>query len=73
MDNREYDDTIVMLECFQMSCRYRPDATGIIMKYKDYQPGVHLCPNCGAEMITREQDRAEMELLELGINPFIRS
>lgn len=70
MEN-DFNNTLVMLECFELSCMHSPDMTGIAMRYKDYQPEVHFCKKCGAELITKEQYRARMELLDMGVNPFV--
>jgi len=62
-------EMIVMLECRNSACRRDPKATGIGMKYKQYEPGKYFCSKCGKEMITKEQQNAEVELLHLGIKP----
>ena len=64
-------EMIVMLECQNFECKFDPTATGIGMKYKHYEPGKHFCPKCGSEMITNEQNEAEIELLDLGVMPSI--
>lgn len=67
--NTPDSEMIVMLECQNAQCRYDPKATGIGMKYKHYEPGKHFCPKCGAEMVTKEQYNAFLQLRRMGITP----